>query len=170
MQTGFHHLSPRTLCAALIGALLPYWFLGGYACTIGEGELLLRQLAAVVRFSPTDYGTLTTPAIATLALTLLLTLWSIIHYTRNSFLDKIRTRTCIYYILSTEALLWVLLAFQPVLYPSLVAPLTACASLLAGHYFAVTRDRRSGIGLLVTLALIAALYLLDVWTQLYSSF
>ena len=170
MQTGFHHLSPRTLCAALIGALLPYWFLGGYAWTIGEGDLLLRQLAAVVRFSPTDYGTLTPPAIATLALTLLLTLWSIIHYARNSFLDKIRTRTCIYYILSTEALLWVLLAFQPVLYPSLAAPLTACASLLAGHYFAVTRDRRSGIGLLVTLALIAALYLLDVWTQLYSSF
>ncbi len=170
MQTGFHHLSPRTLCAALIGALLPYWFLGGYAYTIGEWDLLLRQLAAVVRFSPTDYSTLTPPAIATLALTLLLTLWSIIHYARNSFLDKIRTRTCIYYILSTEALLWVLLAFQPVLYPSLAAPLTACASLLVGHYFAVTRDRRSGIGLLVTLALIAALYLLDVWTQLYSSF
>ena len=161
----------RTAMASVLGVCLPYWLMVPitmYTCGLEALADHLSQLAAAGRVC--DFGTLSANQVATFAFTSALLATGAIHYHRQRIDDKIRTRTCIYYILSTEALLWVLLAFQPVLYPSLAAPLTACASLLSGHYFAVTRDRRSGIGLLVTLALIAALYLLDVWTQLYSSF
>ena len=40
------------------------------------------------------------------------------------------------------------------------------SSLLAGHYFAVNRDRRSLVALIVVLVVLSAFYVFNLWTQL----
>lgn len=169
-QTWFHHLTPRVVFAMLAGVSLPYWFLFGYAYTVDDVELFLAPLREAVAWMPVDYASLTSIQVVGLVVVGVFTLWSCVLYAGSSYQDKIRTRTFIYHVMAVEALLFVFLLLQPQHYAVLMAPVVTCCSLLAGHYFAVSRDRRSFVASLVVLVVSVALYIFNLWTQLYSSF
>lgn len=168
MQAWFHNMTWRTFFAALLGAALPYWLAFGYACAVGDMDVVCAPLRAAVDFRPVSYSSLAPVCWVNVALLVALTLWSVVLYAANSYEDKIRTRIQFYYIMAAEALCLVFLLLQPHHYAALMSAMLPCSSLLAGHYFAVTRDRRSLVVTLVVLVAVVSLYVFNLWTQLSS--
>lgn len=166
MQAWFHNVTWRTFFAALIGAALPHWLMLGYACAVGDMEVFYAPLRAAVRFLPVSYACLTPVHWANLGVLAALTLWSCVLYAGSSYADKIRTRIQLYYVMTVEALCLLFLFLQPQHYAALLGAMLPCSSLLAGHYFAVNRDRRSLVALIVVLVVLSALYVFNLWTQL----
>lgn len=170
MQSWFHRVTVRVLFAMLVGAMLPYWFLFAYAYTADDMDFFVTLLRDAVAFMPIDYTVLAPMQIAGLGVAVLLTGWSCVLYAASSYHDKIRTRTFIYYVMAVAVFSLVFLLLQPQYYAVLMSPVVLCCSLLAGHYLAVTRDRRSLVTSVVLLVVMTALYVFNLWIQLYSSF
>ena len=165
MQTWFHRPTPRTFFAMLTGTLLPYWFLLGYAFWNETPEVFTHPFITMVQFTPIDYTHIGLAGGINLTILVGLNLGCIILYTGNSYLDKIRTRTCMHYILAMATLLLLFILLQPQHYTTLLAPLVLCCSLPMGQYLAVTRTRKSLIFGIIVLILMSFLYIFNLWTQ-----
>ena len=135
----------RTFFAALVGALLPFWFWAGWQ--MWEGDLApmvawLRDVQSVpwVWLRPFDETLAPTlPHIVFLALAVF-SLWSAVSYLFHSFDDKIRTRMMLYvYVFQTLLLVLFgcLTATDDMLFCLLPLLLLSASPLLA-HYFTLS--------------------------------
>lgn len=165
LQLSLHMVSLRGFCAGLTGLALPYWFLLGYAAVCDAGRLFAQLGSDAVAFAPIDYTVIKADEWLSLAFITVLSLWSGVHYFIRSYKDKIRTRTYIYYLMSLEVLFLAFGLLQPHYLTMLLPLLVIVCSLLSGHYFAVTRSRASLVAGIVTLVLLLALFVFDVWMR-----
>ncbi len=168
LQARLHMFSLRSFLAALVGVFLPYWFLLGYVAlttdVVSFFSLFLEELLTFYPFVYTDV-----PLLHWLALAFILVfgLWIYTQYSVQSFQDKIRTRTFIYYLMTVEALLFILAVVQVGYIAILLSPLIALTSILTGHYFAVTRNRGSLISGIVMFVFLVLLFIYEsLWMQL----
>lgn len=154
--TNLMAFSGRNFWASLIGLTLPYWFVCGYCVMTGDFDIIAPHLN--LRFwDPYPYENVATTGMAvTFGFTLIVTVIGTIHFLRNSYKDKIRTRM-IYEMLITLALFTTVLAIlQPANGTQLTGILIVNASILLGHFLALTRTRLTNIAFIVLLTLALA--------------
>ena len=165
-------MSWRGLWAGVVGLILPLCFAFGwsivaddYTFLAGRWDSLLSTRLPVAG----DYAWMldyTSPRTLFLVLITLLSLVGIVHYLRNYYNDKIRTRMYLYiYVLQTVAC-WLMIMFMPYCFDLMAPTLMLYASTMVAHFFALTGTWVSNAFFCLTLLAIVALTLLNlgIWT------
>ena len=150
MATQLQSLSWRTLAAALIGMVAPYWTALLYLIYVQDLSFIATHFQPLGQWTnDTSYASLTIGQTAAHVFLTVLTITGIIHFWRNSFKDKIRTRQ-IYGLLTAMALftlLWI--AIQPQHYTVLMRTAVVFSSPLIAHYLTLTHTRWTNISFIV---------------------
>lgn len=162
-------LTGRTFWAAMIGIILPYWFLAGYYFYTDNFEPFLthfKQLAVfqpVSRASYTDWGRLHITSVSYVAFFAFI---GIIHYIRTSFNDKIRTRMFLYILLTQEILITTFMILQPTHFDVLFGLFVMNSAPFISHYFAQTYTRLAHILFILSIIGFITLTAINIWTHL----
>ena len=98
----------------------------------------------------------------------LLSIVSIIHYLSTRYDDKIRARMILYIYIMQTLLMMVYMVLQPAHYQTTMALLVASASPLIAHYLALSRGILSGLLFILSLLLVAAIGVLNLWMTSFS--
>lgn len=162
-------LTPKSFFAGLLGLTVPYWFFFGYAFYYDKLGFFYRPLVEAVRFQPVSYHSLGGGQLISCAVITLISLISSIHYFNVSYLDKVRTRIFLFFLLAIEVWTYLLGALQPQHFNVLLQIQIIIGSILAGHLFILTRNRFSGIFFIVTFVILIALTLYNLWMQFFNS-
>lgn len=160
--TNLMAMSWRNFWASAIGLTAPYWFIAGYCAMTGDFETIAQQTS--IDFwtpVPKSYAKAIHADMAVaFGLTLLVAAIGAIHFLRNSYKDKIRTRMLYELLITLTAFTAVLAVAQPMHADMLTAMLIVNSSVLAGHFIALTNTRFTNIAFvfLTALALLATLF------------
>ncbi|MBQ7472092.1 MAG: hypothetical protein IJS97_06675 [Prevotella sp.] len=157
-------LSLRNFCASLLGILLPFWVVGSYALyadrlsEFGDYCLTIGSLGPLF-----DYSQIALPQIISFAFVVVLLLTGTVHFLRNSYRDKIRTRM-IYESLITIGLFTVLFILaQPQHYNTLMRVLIVVTSPLIAHFIALTETRITNIATIVIMVVTFLITFCNRW-------
>ncbi len=144
MAVFMRSLSWRAFWAGLIGLAMPSWFLFGWCAANGDYTMVTDIIGTIASPQPIEQDNYTTwlsvhnPRTLTWCCLTFVTSVATIHYLRNYFKDKIRTRMYLYiYVIQTVAI-WLLLLWQPDKYDRLMPLFMLCAGTLIAHHFALT--------------------------------
>lgn len=130
----FQALKPRSFCGALLGWVLPYWFLFGHAFFYNQMELFYRPFTELVTFGkPFDLQILQPWELAVLGYLLVLFIVSAAHCIIAGFEDKIRTRAYLQFLIDLNIFLFLLIALQPTYCANLLPLLMISSSILTGY-------------------------------------
>ena len=165
MRTQLQSLSWRTWLASIIGLLAPYWFFTLWFIYTNDLTPLCTHFMGLreIRFT-FDYSAWRPSLFAAYLLALILTLTGIIHFWNRSFENKIRTRMLYGFFTIMSLLLFVLTALLPQYYDPLMRLTILFACPLVAHLGTFTSSRISNILFFVTLALLATITVLNLWT------
>ena len=108
--------------------------------------------------------------LSSFAVLALLSIFSIIHYLRTKYDDKIRVRMILYIYVSQTLLLLACLVLWPSQYETTMALLVASASPLIAHHIALSRSIAGTVFFILSLLLTAALATLNLWMTSFSFF
>lgn len=159
-------LSLRSFCAALIGLCLPYWFLGGYILYHQDWDLFhthFHELTALFPIRELNVRNMSTVQGLSWASVTFLSFIGSIHYLRNSFNDKIRTRMLFYLLICQEAVIGLLCIVYPQHFTTLFSLLIMNSSPIISHYFALTSGKWTNILFIFSLLLFTLLTILNLW-------
>ena len=158
----YYHLrtmSGKTFCASLLGIFAPYWFAIGYYMYAYDFSAFLAHFKVLFSFGPLfDHTHLGEHEILSIGWLLLLALIGIVHYVRQGYHDKIRTRMYYGMFIIIDILTFVFLVLQPQHYLFLMPIIIVNTSPLIAHYLSLTGTWLTNITfhfiLLVTLLII----------------
>lgn len=164
-------MSWRCMWAGIVGLILPLCFVIGWSIVIDDytfltdrwNSLLSTRLFVAEDYQMIDYAS---PHTMFLIFITLLSFIGIIHYLRNYYNDKIRTRMYLYiYVLQTVSC-WLLIVSMPGRLDLLMPSFMLCASTMIAHFFALTGTWISNAFFCLTLltAVVLTLINLGVWT------
>ena len=165
-------LTWRGLWAGLVGLTLPMCFVVGWSIVSDDYSFLWSRIECLIHtdlFVAAHYGRMLSyrePQALGFALMSLLALTGIVHYLRNYYNDKIRTRMFLYiYVMQTVAS-WLLVVAMPDRYSLLAPVLMLGASTMIAHFFALTGSILSNLFFCLTLILTLMLFTLNlgIWT------
>ena len=154
----------RTFFASVIGLLFPYWFLASYHIYTGNPEALAAHFRKLAEFGKLfDHTVLTDGRMMVLAMLALFMVVGIVHFHRNSYKDKIRTRM-IYEIFSiTGIYVMALLALQPNLYAELTGIMVVNTAPLIAHYIVFTNTRLTNVSFFVIVLSVLLMTIYGIW-------
>lgn len=164
MASQLNSVSVRTVVASLLGLITPYWFLIPYFLGTGYTGWLIHHFQPLAMWDLSlDYSHWTFNQQVTLALIVLVGATGTIHYLRNYYADKVRTR--LFYSIFIYLMLATLLltALQPAHYDELTRILIICVSPLAAHFMTLTRTRVTNICVLSCIAITLLITLVNLW-------
>lgn len=141
VQANFRSLTPRTLCASLLGLATPYWFFASASFITGNFGLFLSHVADMTAFDIPDYSTLSAKQIAVYALALTMFVIGVVDFYQNSYLDKTRTRLIYSAVIFMGFVSFALPALVPGGFNTLLAPALINTSIVAGHNLALTYNK-----------------------------
>ena len=165
----FRSLSLKSFFAGIIGLAVPYWFLFGYAFYYDQMDLFYRPMLEVVHFQPISYHTLGLEQLISCGVVTLVSLVSSVHYFNVSYLDKVRTRIFLFFLIAVEVWTYLLGILQPQHFNVLLQIQIITGSILTGHLFTLTRNRFSGIFFIITFVILIALTIYNLWMQFFNS-
>ena len=114
MASNMMALTHRMFWATVLGLVMPYWFAVGYYVVTNQFDAFIDHFAELAQFEPLlQYEALDIHRIATFGLVVLLAVIGIIHYMRNSYQDKIRTRMIFEMFITVDILSFVFIILQP---------------------------------------------------------
>ena len=156
--------SPKTFCASLLGLSIPYWFLCAYYLYVGDTTTLVNHWMELTRFQPLfDYSMITRQQAVTFVFIVLLALTGSIHFLRNSFRDKIRTRLLYELFMVVDTCSIVFLMLQPQHYDGLLPVIIINTAPLIGHYLALTRTKLTNISVFAIVIIALAITACNLW-------
>jgi len=159
----FLSLHIRSFVAALLGFMIPFWFLLAYALLAQDLDILVAPLLVLSSYYPLGVG-YELWQLPLYGLLVLLFIVSAIHTYSTTFDDKMRTRMYLRFLIALSAFLLICLALQPHeaidVFPLAAVPI----SLLAGHFFALTGNRASAFFTVFCLLAYVALFIFSLWT------
>lgn len=157
----------RTFFASVLGLIFPYWFLTSYYIYTGQIGLLADHFSQLGVFGKLfDYTVLTDGCIIVFAALALLMIIGIIHFHRNSYKDKIRTRM-LYEIFSVTGIyVVVLLLLQPNLYEQFIGIMVVNTSPLIAHFIVFTKTRLTNILFFVIVLSVFLITMYSAWMPL----
>ena len=142
----FNALSWRSWAASLLGLLTPYWFVGGWLVMRNDMTPLASHLHRLTDFGTiADISSLPTTHLLVLAVTTILLATGVIHYLRNNYQDKIRTRQYYGFLIIMALQSFVLLALQPQYYNWLIRLLIINTAPIIAHFIALTKTKVTNI-------------------------
>lgn len=156
--------SLRTFVASILGLLFPYWFVAGYAVYTNSLPKLwthFSDLAVLYDFS--YYHQVTEHQIVTFSFIAILGLAGIIHFLRNSYKDKIKTRMFYETFIMMQVVTTIFIVLQPQLYGFLIHIMIITTAILFGHFLALTRTWFTNIVFHVVIVLILLLTAYNLW-------
>lgn len=136
--TNLMAMSWRNFWASLIGLTAPYWFMGCYCAITGDVETIVQKIDFNLWAEHPYDITITAGTAVTFGFTLLCAVIGTVHFLRNSYKDKIRTRMIYEMLITLTAFTAIMTVLQPQHAEPLAGILTVNASVLAGHFFALT--------------------------------
>jgi hypothetical protein len=161
----FQSFTLKSFIGSLLGWILPYWILFGYAYLIGDMGLFLHPLEELVTFHlPTKGYELW--QIAILAYLLLLFLVSSIHTFATGYQDKIRTRNYLYFFMLIFAFLFLWTLLQPVRFMQLVPLMLINISFPVGHWLTLSNSRSTQVLFISFGVALLGLFIFNLWTLL----
>jgi len=156
--------NPKMFWASVLGVVTPYWFLAGYCLLTGSHEELIRHFADIAIFNPMPlYALPDTKRLAALALILLLAFTGMIHYLRNSYGDKIRTRTIYETFIIMNLIIIAFVMVQPQHTDMLLPLLIVNTAPPAAHFIALTGTRLTNMAFCTITTAILALTAYNIW-------
>lgn len=165
----FRSLSLKSFFASLIGLSVPYWFCFGYAFCYDKMEFFRELLQEIVHFQPISYQALGPSEILSFGMITLISLVSSIHYLQTSYLDKVRTRLFLFFLISIEVWIYILGILQPQHFNTLLQMQIIAGSILTGHLFSLTHNRFTGIFFIITFVILIILTTYNLWMQFFNS-
>ncbi len=161
-------LTKRAFWAGLIGLAVPYWCYAVWCQTISHTEMHLKAHFTFTLYKDFPewqeaWLSMSLAAQVTAAVVCLLSIVGIVHYLRTNYDDKIRVRMFLYIYVSQTLLLMAFLWLQPAHYQTTMALLTASASPLIAHHFALSRGISGTVFFLLSLLLTAGMATLNLW-------
>ena len=154
----------RTLIASVFGLLTPYWFVGAVLVAIGNVQPLIVHLKKAADWQVlTGYDQLTVNQVLTFILIVVFGITGIIHFLRNSYADKIRTRMFYTCFIFTTLLTMTFIALAPAYCDELLRILIISTSPLIGHFIALTHTRVTNVAFIAGAVLTFLLTLLNLW-------
>lgn len=159
----FQSLNPKSFFAGLIGVMVPYWFLLGYAFSLNQFEVLYHPLEQLCTFTPIDFLAFKTWQIAIIIYLALIFFVAITNSLINGWQDKIRTRSYINFFSIMGVCLLALVILQQQHFSTMFPLLLICFSFLAGHFFALTHSRGSNIFFIISLIGLLVLLSFNMW-------
>lgn len=164
MCTNLMSFSMRGLFASLFGLLTPYWLLAGYYIFDGSVMTLVAHVRSMADFSPLFRYNFTDQHVwVTFAFIMLISIIGIIHFLRNSYKDKIRTRMIYEMFIFMTFLIFAFVILQPQHILPLTAILLVNASVLIAHYITLTGTRVTNISFFLIILLTLALTVYNIW-------
>lgn len=161
-------MSHRTFWASVLGLLLPYWFILPYCLLRGDMSFLTSLLGRLTTFQPLfQYDGIAVSQLVSFGITVLLALIGTVHFLRNSFRDKIRTRMFFHIFIYLSLLLTVFIILQPQHFDMLIGLLAVTTSPLTGHFVALTRTRTTNVAFCLLTILVVAATLLNILAPHY---
>jgi hypothetical protein len=157
-------LSGRTLCAALLGITLPYWFVGIWSLMQGTPWDWLGHFSGLKPSFPLFHlCILDSHRAITLGVVAVLSLTGIVHFLRNSYRDKIRIRMIYETFIVVDLFLLLFILMQPQHFDPLLSMLIVTTSPLIGHYIALTHTKVTNISFFVILAVVLLTTVFNLW-------
>lgn len=159
-------LTWKSLCSGILGLLLPYWFVTGYAVWTGSIQEVSAMWQAQFAFLPADYSQLTGQQVSAFVVLAVLGLPATIHYLRTAYNDKIRTRMFFYMIIMQELAMVLACALQPQHAGVLLPLLIVNSAPLIAHHLSLSRGRWANTWFFFSLMLVVCLLVfnhLDLW-------
>lgn len=166
MATTLYCLSWRTFVASLLGLLCPYWFVLAWILCFCEADItpLLEHLEQAGRYKlPADYLSLSLSQVLTFGLMTILGITGIVHYTRNYYHDKIRTREIYYSMMMLWAVSTLLLIIQPQHDDTMLRVIITVCSPLIGHFIALTSTKLTNIAFSAIVSAVVLLTAFNLW-------
>ena len=162
-------LGPRTFWASVVGFVVPYWFILPYCLLTGSMDFFVNLFRQLIDFQPLfRYDNIQLHQLLSFAITTLLAAIGTVHFLRNSFRDKIRTRMFFNIFIYLSLLVVIFIVLQPQHFNILISMLIVVTSPLIGHFVALTRTRTTNVTfcLLILIVVAATLFNLLVTTGL----
>lgn len=163
MATNLMAFGNRMFWASILGIIVPYWFMAGYYLYMGNIDDLQSHFLQLADFQPL-FG-IEIPdmhRLATFAVVALLAVIGIVHYLRNSYLDKIRTRMIFEMFITVDLLAMAFLVLQPQHFDMLMPIVIVNTSCLYAHFIALTKTRITNLVFLLVCVLMLALTVFNV--------
>lgn len=158
MASNMMAISKKMFCASILGILVPYWFIGGYQLWTGELDYLQLHFGELAAFSTLfDYSMLDAGRIVTIAAVAFLAIIGTVHFLRNSYLDKIRTRMIYEMFITINSLTAVFIILKPQHFDSLLPIAIVNTSCLIAHYIALTKTKVTNITFVAICIIMVAL-------------
>lgn len=155
----------RSLFASLLGLLLPYWFWGGYSVFTGDFAAITGHLSSIAGFMPlSDYVLPDTRLVVSFAYVTAVSIIGVVHFLRNSYKDKIRTRMLYELVISFNAALFIFAILQSQHIKPLLGMMIINAGILVGHFITLTRTWLTNAMFIVLLVTVVALTFYNTWT------
>ncbi len=147
--------SIRTFFASIIGIIAPYWFAVGYYFYTDKIPELITHFTDFINYNEFfDYSQVTDHQVINLSFIIMLTTIGSIHFIKNSYADKIRTRM-IYeslIMLSLTSIAFIIL--QPQHIHELGSILIVCTSPLIAHFITYTKGKFTNITFILMLLIL----------------
>lgn len=163
-RTKIMALSTRTFFAALIGLIIPYWFLGAYYLYTHQSDRLIEHVVSIAQFQPLfDYSGITTQQLLTFAFIVVVFIIGTVHFLRNSYNDKIRIRMIYETFIFVNIGCIVFLVLQPQHNDILTRLIIINTAPLIGHFISLTRTALTNILFIGLVSVALCLTLYNLW-------
>ena len=167
MATHLLSLSWRSWMASLLGLATPYWFALVYVLYLGDFGLLAGHFIPLAQPSfPPDYSFVTIGHAGAYLLLACLMLTGMVHFWRNSFNDKIRTRQFFGFFIVVGVVVLVAIPLQPQLYDVLMPLAIVCTCPLQAHFITLTNTKITNAAFIAMSVVALLLTLFNLWMPL----
>ena len=157
--------SIRTLLASLIGMALPYWFAAGYFVYTEDWQTPLAHFQGFIDYSGLlNYTQTTTHQLVNTAFIAVLALLGAVHFLRNSYADKIRTRLIYESFVVMDIVTLAFIVLMPCCYDKLIGIMVVNTAPLVAHFVTYTHTKITNI---VFIAILVAAVVLLLFNLLY---
>jgi hypothetical protein len=164
LATNILALSTRTLAASIIGLIVPYWFMAGYYAYLGSIQPFIDHFTELAKFEKLcDYSIITSHQMLTFIFIAILGITGIIHFLRNSYNDKIKTRMLYESFIVFEIATIIFIILQPQHFDFLLRIMIICTAALIGHFIALTHTWITNIAFHLILIITLLITAYNLW-------
>ena len=165
-QIYMRSMSYKCFIASLLALVTPYWLLLGYLVYREDYQVITDGFSNLL-FPAPDYGSVTLVRLVQFIYILLVLAVGIVDYYHNKYKDKSKIRIIYVSVILQTFFFLLLLLLQPQDFYIILPLLIVYASILGGHFFALTYTKYSHISSLVFLALSVLVLAFSVNSELF---
>ena len=154
----------RMFCASIVGLITPYWFLAPLSFFTGHFDSLVEHITSIAYFQPLfQYQRFNDHHYITFAFVCLVALIGMVHYLRNSHMDKIRTQMIYELLMWMNLFTVVFIILQPQHFEILLGMMIVNTSPFIGHFLALTHTKLTNVTFYMLIFLILFITAYNLW-------